>query len=238
VALFTAYQDDQLAGRISAQVDRQHLERYHDACGLFGFFDTVNDAKVGKALVDAAASWLKQRGMRSMRGPFLAVGQRRERHHGIGPREPSIYGTPYTALPGRHRARRPASRQCKDLLSWRYLVGNVPARAQARARRMCHARGARSVRCAGEARHVRARVVMDVFNDAWAENFHFVPMTDAELPSWRRPALVLDERIALVAEVDGKPAAIALALPNLNEAHGRPERALFPLGLPKLLLSR
>src|SRR5687767_7542223 len=68
--LFTAHLDGKLAGRISAQIDREHLARYADGCGLFGFFDTVNDPRVGKALVDAAGSWLKARGMKVMRGPF------------------------------------------------------------------------------------------------------------------------------------------------------------------------
>lgn len=80
------------------------------------------------------------------------------------------------------------------------------------------------------------RMIIDVYNDAWSDNFHFVPMTEAELAKTVKDMkLILDERIALIAEIDGKAAAIALALPNLNEAiadlHGR----LFPLGIAKLL---
>jgi hypothetical protein len=80
------------------------------------------------------------------------------------------------------------------------------------------------------------QAVMEVFNDAWADNFHFVPMTSAELAKLAQDLkFVLDERIALIAEVHGKPAAIALALPNLNEAAADLNGRLFPLGLPKLL---
>src|SRR3954454_16704222 len=44
--LFTAYQDGKLAGRITAQIDREHLARYAAGCGFYGFFDTVNDTRV------------------------------------------------------------------------------------------------------------------------------------------------------------------------------------------------
>jgi hypothetical protein len=122
------------------------------------------------------------------------------------------------------------------MLSWRYVVGDIPERAK-----RAHAEvlampevKIRSVRLSHLQEDIQA--VMDVFNDAWSENFHALPMTTAELAQLVKDLrLVLDERVALLAEINGKPAAIAIALPNLNEAtvdlHGR----LFPLGLPKLL---
>jgi hypothetical protein len=236
VALFTAYQDDQLAGRISAQVDRQHLERYHDACGLFGFFDTVNDGKVGKALVDAAASWLKQRGMRCMRGPFSLSINEESGTLVSGHAEPSIFGTPYHRAYQDGIALAAGLTACKDMLSWRYPVGHIPERAKrAHAEVMAMPEvKIRPVRLSHLEEDIQA--VMAVFNDAWADNFHFVPMTAAELAKLVQDLrFVLDERIALIAEVHGKPAAIALALPNLNEAMFDLGGRLFPLGLPKLL---
>jgi hypothetical protein len=236
VALFTAYQDDKLAGRISAQVDRQHLDRYGDACGFFGFFDTINDPRVGKALVDAAASWLKQRGMQVMRGPFSLSVNEECGTMVSGHAEPAIFGTPYHRAYQDNIALGAGLTSVKELLSWRYEVGNVPERA-----RRAHAevlampevriRPIRLARLDEDVGHV-----MDVFNDAWHDNFHFVPMTAEELKKLAQDLrFVLDERIALIAEIHGKPAAIALAIPNLNEAcrdlHGR----LFPLGLPKLV---
>src|SRR5690606_29172544 len=67
---FTAYLNGKLAGRITAQIDREHLARYGDGCGFYGFFDCIHDPRVGKALLDAASSWLRSRGMRVARGPF------------------------------------------------------------------------------------------------------------------------------------------------------------------------
>jgi hypothetical protein len=236
VALFTAYQDGKLAGRISAQIDRQHLARHQDACGLYGFFDTINDARVGKALVDAAASWLKQRGMLRMRGPFSLSIWDEAGTMIAGHAEPSTYGIPY------HRAYQDAVSiaagltKCKDLLSWKYMVGEAPERAKralADVAAMPEVR-IRSVRLSHAEEDIR--IVMDIFNDAWSENFHFVPLTEAELvKTIKDMKLFLDENIALIAEIDGKPAAFSFAVPNLNEALFDLRGRLFPLGLPKLL---
>ena len=68
--LFTAWNDGELVGRISAQIDHEHLKVWKDDTGFFGFFDTIDDAEVGKALVAAAEAWLKSRGMKRMIGPF------------------------------------------------------------------------------------------------------------------------------------------------------------------------
>ena len=43
VTLFTARKGGRLAGRISAQIDQEHLRRHGDATGFFGFFDTLDD---------------------------------------------------------------------------------------------------------------------------------------------------------------------------------------------------
>src|SRR5690606_34130162 len=118
--LFTAYRNGELVGRISAQIDRQHLAQHHDGCGFYGFFDTINDERVGRALIDAAATWLKVRGMGRMRGPFsLSINE----ECGTlveGQAEPSMVMVPY------HRPYQDAITKsaglvkCKDLLTWKY----------------------------------------------------------------------------------------------------------------------
>ena len=70
VALFTAWKDGKAVGRISAQIDHEHLRIHQDNAGFFGFFDTVDDQEVASALVAAAEEWLLSRGMTVMRGPF------------------------------------------------------------------------------------------------------------------------------------------------------------------------
>jgi hypothetical protein len=55
--LFIAYRGNIPVGRISAQVNRRHLERYHDDTDHFGFFDCIDDPEAADALVSAASKW-------------------------------------------------------------------------------------------------------------------------------------------------------------------------------------
>ena len=234
--LFTAYKDEQLVGRISAQIDRGHLARYDDQCGFYGFFDTVNDARVGRALVEAATTWLKVRGMQKMRGPFSLSINEEAGTLVEGQAEPSMFMSPY------HRAYQDGITtavgltQCKDLLCWRYAVGEIPARAlkaHEEVRIMPEVR-LRTMRRSHLSEDVA--IIADIFNDAWSHNFHFVPMTEAELAKFAADLkLVLDSELVLIAEIDGKPAAMTVALPNVNEAIHDLDGKLLPFGILKLL---
>ena len=68
--LWVAYLNGRPAGRISALVNGAHLARHDDGAGHFGFFECIDDPAVAGALIDAAASWLKAQGMRKIVGPF------------------------------------------------------------------------------------------------------------------------------------------------------------------------
>ena len=57
-------------GRISAQIDALHLERYADATGFFGMLDAEDSAETFAALLGTAERWLRAQGMRRVRGPF------------------------------------------------------------------------------------------------------------------------------------------------------------------------
>src|SRR5690606_15717080 len=104
--------------------------------------------------------------------------------------------------------------KCKDLYGWKYVVGDIPKRALAayeEVRAMPEV-VIRSVRLSNIQSELR--LLMEVFNDAWSENFHFVPMTEAELTKMAQDMrLLIDEQIALVAEVNGRAAAVALSIP-------------------------
>jgi hypothetical protein len=234
--IFTAYRNGWCVGRCTAQIDRGHLERYKDDVGFFGFLDTVDDVDVAGALLDRAGDWLRQRGMRRARGP-LSLNINEEWGCLI-----DGFDTPPMIMMPHHRPyqagliEQAGFDKIKDLYAWRYEVGDVPRRA----RKACD-----DLEAMPEVRSRHAdmkhfdreiRVVMDVFNDAWSDNWGFVPLTESELRKMAadlKPIVVPE--LTYITEVDGEPAAVALALPNINELVQDFDGKLFPLGLPKLL---
>jgi hypothetical protein len=126
--------------------------------------------------------------------------------------------------------------KAKDVYAWRYEAGEPKPRV-AQAYREIGALpevSAREIDPKNMERDVR--IVMDVFNDAWSENWSFVPYTENELRAMASDMkLILDPSITCIASINGEPAAVALAVPNLNAMIQDLKGKLFPLGLVKLL---
>ena len=235
-ALFTAHRNGWCVGRVSAQIDREHNQIYKDDAGFFGFFDTIDDQEVAQCLLDAAADWLKARGMKRMRGPFsLSINEE------MGCLVEGFDTPPMILMPHHlpyqggliEKAGLP---KLKDAYAWRYVVGDVPERA-----RKAHD----EIEALPEvkSRHVdmknldaEVRTIMDMFNDAWSDNWGFVPYTEPELQKLADDLrMIAVPDLTYIAEIDGEPAAFAVALPNVNELIRDLGGSLFPLGLPKLL---
>ena len=81
-----------------------------------------------------------------------------------------------------------------------------------------------------------AKKVWAVYNQAWINNWGFVPMTEAEFDHLAKNLKqVVVPEIALMVEKDGKPIGFSLSLPDVNQALIHTNGRLFPFGLLKLL---
>lgn len=234
--IFTAYRNGQCVGRCTAQIDREHLARHRDDTGFFGFLDTTDDLEVTQALIRDASLWLKERGMRKIRGPLsLSVNDE------IGCLIEGFNTPPMVMMP-HHRPyqggliEQSGLTKLKDLYAWRYFVGDVPARARKATDDVAAMPEVSSRPVDVNNADAEIRTIIDVFNDAWQDNWGFVPYTDAELAKQAKDLkLLLDPRLTLIVTVDGKPAAVALALPNLNEVVRDFKGKITPLNVAKLL---
>lgn len=235
-ALFTAWKDGALVGRVSAQVDREHLARWHDDTGFFGFFDTIDDPAVGQALIAAAENWLRARGMKRVRGPLsLSINEE------VGTLVEG-FDTPPMIMMSHHMPHQGGIAEAcglvkaKDLYCWRYDVVDLPPRvlkAHVEVSAMPEVR-LRTL----DPRNLDAelRLVLEIQDDAWRDNWGHVSLTPTEAKkAVEALKLVVERELAIIAEVDGAPAAMCIALPNLNEAARDLGGKLLPFGWAKLL---
>ncbi len=90
-----------------------------------------------------------------------------------------------------------------------------------------------------EIRHFgrEAKIICDILNDAWSDNWGFVPFTDKEIEhTGKKLKPLVREDLILIAEYDGRPVAFMMTLPDLNEPLKPLNGNLFPFGWAKLLL--
>ena len=235
-AIFCAYRNGWVVGRCTASIDREHLDRYGDGVGFFGFLDTVDDEEVARALLARAESWLRGKGMKRARGP-LSLNINEE----TGCLVDGFDSSPYIMMP-HHRPyqstliEKAGYTKVKDLYAWRYAIGDLNTRVK-RAHAEIKALPEVSFRRASMKNLAKdVEVLVDVFNDAWSDNWGFVPFTRNEVKKMAADfKLLLMPEITCICSIDGEPAAVALAIPNLNELVRDFDGKLFPLGLPKLL---
>lgn len=215
--MFLAYSNGRPVGRISAQINRNHIDRHGDATGQFGFFDCEENGDAARLLVGAAERWLRARGMTRMCGPFnLSINQ----DSGL---LVSGFDTPPSILTS-HAA--PWSGQLLegcglskaiDLHAFRMAPGSQPREID-RLARLARNSGRVRVRQIRMDRFAdEVRLVFDIFNDAWSDNWGYVPVTEPDIAATIRDMRpIMRAKFGWIVEIDGEPAAMMVVLPDLN----------------------
>lgn len=238
IELFLARQNGAVAGTVAAIIDH-HYNRFHDErTGFFGFFEAVDDDAVTRALIDAAALWLKARGMERIRGP---VNPSTAESLGIlldaYDRPPVImmaYNPPYYP----RLLKSAGLTKAKDLLALYMEEREAPVSPKvARLAELVRRRHNVTIRSADLWQIEREMALVKlIYNDAWTRNWGFVPFTDAEIDYAAADLkMVLDPDLAFFAFVDGEPAGFSLAIPDFNQVLRRMNGRLFPIGVFKVL---
>jgi len=243
VAYFVAERRGETVGRVAAIVNRLHNEYHGERTGFFGLFECEDDQEAAGALLEAAAAWLRARGMERMRGPTNLSTNEELSSPGVlieGFDSPAVammsHNPPYyrTLLEGA------GLEKVKDAHAF-WLEGGTPPERLARSYERILARTGATIRPVDAKRFRRdVDILKGIYNSAWSRNWGFVPMTDAEFENMAkefRPVADLD--LCLVAEVRGEPVGFSIALPDLNQAlRHLPDGRLLPFGVFRFLWHR
>ena len=241
VALFIAYRGETAVGRISAHIDELALELPPEqgmgpGTGLFGYFDAA-DEQVAQALLAQAEAWNRAQGMDRLLGPIsLSIWE-----------EPGLLvkGQDHspTMLMGHHPAHyrdwieTAGYRPAKSLLTYEL---DITQEFPPLIRRIIQSgeRNARiTVRPVDKTNwDADLAIVLAILNDAWSDNWGFVPFTDREIAyAAKKMKPIVHEELNMIAEVDGEPVAFMLTFPDMNAVLKRIGGRLLPFGWLKML---
>ena len=240
--LFMAFRGDEPVGRISVHENNQHIQVHRDGAGFFGFFECIDDQAVANALFDAASTWLRERGLKTIRGPIsFSV------NHEVGLLldafdEPPVirmtYNPPYYAglIEGY------GLQKIQDLYAYvMFESEEISERLRGISDRVLEDPKlvVRRVEIRDFKNEMERIKVKKIYGEAWSENWGAVPLTEEEFDrivgEFR---LIYDRDLFFIAEYDGEPAGMSLVLPDMNQALKRAGGRLFPLGLLKILWYR
>jgi len=232
---WVAYQGGEPVGRITAQIDRLYEERYGERAGYFGMLEAPNEQFIFNALFEAAEGWLRDQAATKSIGPFnLGINQE------LGILVDGFDTPPYFMMPHSRpyygaAVEAQGYRGVQDLLAYvmdpDFTEPPVMNALLERISRRVKLRPLRRKRLDED-----LEILRDIFNDAWSENWGFVPFTREEFNAVGREMLLLiPNDFICIAELDGEPAAFIVLLPNLNEAIADLNGRLLPFGWAKLV---
>ena len=240
--LFLAEENGKVVGRISAHLDTLALEMepskgFGPGVGFWGLMDAENQ-DVFRALLAAAEGWLREQGMTRAIGPvsqsvweepgLLVQGFDQDPTIMMGHARPEYQGWIEAAGYG----------VVKQLFTYELdITQEFPPIVQ-RIIKSGEKNERIRVREVNKAKfEEEAAIILSILNDAWSDNWGFIPLTPPEIKDVgvKLKPIVFNDLIR-IAELDGKPVAFMITLPDLNEAIKPLKGSLLPFGWAKLLL--
>jgi hypothetical protein len=234
---FLARRNGECVGRIAAILNNNHNQFHKENTAFFGFFESVKDREVAVELLEQAARWAQDKGMVVLRGPMNY-----STNETLGLLIEGFESSPYLMMT--HNPRYYAElvegagfEKVMDLYAWLLTAEQgLNSKIERVGNRVLKDESIR-VRTINMKRfREEVDIIKTIYNDAWSNNWGFVPMTDAEFEHMAGDLkAIVDPRIVLIAERNGEPVAFSLALPDFNLALKKINGRLFPLGLPLLM---
>jgi len=221
IRLFVAERAGELVGRIAAIVNELHNQTHHDAVGFFGFFESIPDDSVARALVHAAGAWLREQGRTHIRGP---VNPSMNDECGLlveGFDRPPVIMMPYNPPYYAELLQACGFQKAKDLLAY-WLTEQFLSPKLQRGQELVRQRF--GIRIRGMDFRNRKLFQEDVecikaiYNQAWEPNWGFVRLTDAEMDALVAGfKQIADPELAIFAFRGEEPIGFALAVPDINQ---------------------
>jgi hypothetical protein len=239
--LFLAERGGTVVGRISASRDKLWTAMPADKgggadSGNWGYLD-AEDKEIADLLITTAENWLRGKGVTRALGPVsMSIWE-----------EPGLlikgHDHPPTVMMGHDDARYEAwveswgYTKARDLHTWdlditkpfptliERIIQSGEKNARIRIREV-------------NKKHfdAEAAIILGILNDAWSDNWGFVPFTESEIAfAGKKMKPIVFNDLIRIAEYDGEPVAFMMTLPNLNELQADLNGDLFPFGFIKLL---
>ena len=242
VQLFIATRAGKPVGRISAHIDELALtiapeQGMGPGTGMFGYFD-AEDGEVAKALLETAEAWLKAKGMTQVLGPIsmsiweepglLVRGQDHAPMIMLG-HHPEHYAG-YITAQGYEPAKRLYTYDLDITQAFPPLVQRIVKSGERNPR-------IRMRRVDLDNYQSEIEIILEILNDAWSDNWGFVPLTEREVEeTGKKLRPLVHPELNRIAELDGEPVAFMLTLPDVNDLFAQTGAKMLPFGWLKSLM--
>jgi len=236
VEFFLAIKNGKIAGRIASILNHLHISYQKENAGFFGFFESINDPDVAKALLDTVSHYLKKKGMTVMRGPMNFSTNEECGFLIEGFEEAPMLMTPYNFAYYNKLMEDCGLAKAKDLHAYIISVDEELPEKILRVAAIADKRGLTARQVTKDYFMEAMRGFREVYNSAWQQNWGFIPISREELDysSKRLKPLVVPD-MTIIAEKDGESVGFLAMLPDFNFVLRKMQGKLNPITLAKAL---
>jgi GNAT superfamily N-acetyltransferase len=239
--IFLAWRGEELVGRVAAIIDELHNQVHKEKVVFFGLYESVNDEAVAQALLEAVASWGKERGMTILRGPMNLSMNDECAFLLSGFDSPPMIMMPYNPAYYNDLMVKSGLVKAKDLFAFYMTKDHEVAAKVSRVVEKVQGEMKVRFRIVNMRRlEEEAKKIQAIYNEAWSRNWGFVPWTENEMKHMvKRLKLFADPHLVIFAEDQaGRPIGFAFGLPNYNEILKKLNGRLTPWGIWQFLFYR
>jgi hypothetical protein len=220
---FLAMKDGKVAGRIAAISNPKHNTYHHETSGFWGFFECINDQEVANALFDTVRDWLKAKDLTVMRGPMSCDTQDEigmlyegfDSHRSfMMPHNPPYY----MELCSNYQMEK-----SKDLIAFsvdinRQIPENI-VRISRIVRQKMEAKGFTFRQLNKKQTEKDFRIIMDIYEAAWAENWGFTPITKRQFNELAENLKIIIDKgqVVIIEGPNGEAVGMACSLYDYME---------------------
>jgi len=216
--LFLAKRGQEPVGRIAAIVDGNYNQYHNEEMGIWGFFECTRDPEVSAALFSAAERWVRNKGMKFLRGPLNP-----STNHEVGLLVQGFDSPPTLMMTYNPSYYPELVRYCgfkkeKDLLAFLFSKDYEPPDWAVPLAERVARKNEITIRHI-DPKKLEAEIILlnRVYNECWAHNWGFVPMTEGELKENAKVMIhILDRKLAFFLYYRDEPVGVFLALPDVN----------------------
>jgi hypothetical protein len=234
VMLFLLYQNNKPVGRVAGIINHNHNKFHQEKTGFFGFFECINSKDVSQYLIGLVSKYLKEKGMDTLRGPMNFSTNETCGLLVDGFDTPPAFMMPYNPPYYIELLESCGLTKAKDLYAY-FADKSIGEKLPRLERIACKVLSDTSIKVRKiDIKNIRAEIqkIKEIYNNAWSKNWGFVPMTDDEFNYLAKDMVkIIDPDLALIAEIDGKPAGFSLALPDYNQIIKKCNGRLLPFGI-------
>jgi GNAT superfamily N-acetyltransferase len=219
--LWVAHQDGRDVGRIAGILDEAHNTSSAEREAFFGFFECVDDLRVNQALLEAVSEWAREKGAKRLLGPMNPTTNDECGLLIEGFDSPPVFMMTYNPSYYLKFFESNGFRKAKDLLAFHIDLAGIPMERLTRIGNKVKQRNSELVFRPVLRKTLQRDIgkIKSVYNEAWQDNWGFVPMTDPEVDFMaERLKPLLMEGLIWLAEAGDEPVAFLLAMPDYNVA--------------------